>query len=222
MPEYVKQFGYKCSTDIHGGPLQYALNTSLTPFEFWSSKPDTLNDFNNMMAGVRQSRPSWIEWFPVDQELLNRYRQDTHLLVDVGGGWGHDIVAFQKTHAPDAKLALQDLPNVIANVQNLAPNIECSEYDFFAREQPIHEILRNTAPAMTPGYSKILLNEFVLPDQGCSMSHALMDINMLAITSGLERTRRQWRDLIDRSGLRISKFRIPVDGGEAIIEIEQI
>ena len=73
---------------------------------------------------------------------------------------------------------------------------------------------------MTPGYSKILLNEYVLPDRGCSMSHALMDINMLAITSGLERTERQWRKLIDQSGLRISKMWVPETDCEGIIEIE--
>ena len=137
IPEYMKQFGYKCPTSIYGGPLQYALKTSLTPFEFWGSKPDTLDDINNMMTGIRHSRPSWIEWFPVNEQLLDGYRQDTTLLVDVGGGWGHDVVAFQKKHAPNAKLALQDLPHVIINAQNLPLNVECSEHDFFAREQPI-------------------------------------------------------------------------------------
>ena len=52
------------------------------------------------------------------------------------------------------------------------------------------------------------------------MSHALMDINMLAITSGLERTERQWRKLIDQSGLRISKIWVPETDCEGIIEIE--
>ena len=137
IPEYMKHFGYKCPTSIHGGPLQYALKTSLTPFEFWGSKPDTLDDFNNMMTGIRHSRPSWIEWFPVNEQLLDGYRQDTALLVDVGGGWGHDVVAFQKQHATNAKLVLQDLPHVIINAPNLPLNVKCSEHDFFAREQPI-------------------------------------------------------------------------------------
>ena len=96
-------------------------------------------------------------------------------------------------------------------------------FHFILHDWPDDEcikILRNTAAAMTPGYSKILLNEYVLPDRGCSVSHAWMDINMLAITSGLERTRKQWRELIDGTGLRISRFWIPEVDGEAIIEIE--
>ena len=51
------------------------------------------------------------------------------------------------------------------------------------------------------------------------MSHAMMDMNMLTITSGLERTEKQWRDLIERAGLSIARIWPPAGDGEAIIEI---
>ncbi|KAL8713131.1 MAG: hypothetical protein Q9220_002652 [cf. Caloplaca sp. 1 TL-2023] len=239
IPEYMKVKGYKSPTKVDDGPLQYAMQTKLNAFGFISSKPDTLEDFNNMMTGVRHSRPSWIEWFPVQAELLEGYRPESTLLIDIGGAWGHDVAAFQRKYAPHAKLELQDLPHVISGVSNLPSNIKCREYDFFKSEQPVKgarayffhfilhdwtdddclQILRNTAAAMVPGYSKILLNEYVLRDQGCCMSHAMMDLNMLAITAGLERTEKQWRRLIQQSGLEIEKIWLPEGDGEAIIEV---
>jgi hypothetical protein len=137
VPEYMKLHGYKSPTSAHNGPLQYAFQTHLSGFEYWSSKPDTLEDFNNMMTGIRHSRPSWIEWFPVPEQVLTGYREDTTLLVDVGGGWGHDIVAFQQKFALTAKLGLEDLPHVTSTVPSLPSNIEVISYDFFIDNQPI-------------------------------------------------------------------------------------
>ena len=51
------------------------------------------------------------------------------------------------------------------------------------------------------------------------MTRAMMDINMLAITQGLERTDSQWRTLIAQSGLQISKIWTRTGHKEAILEI---
>lgn len=40
-------------------------------------------------------------------------------------------------------------------------------------------ILKNTAAAMSPGYSKLLMSEFVLPTTNCPLYPALLDINMM-------------------------------------------
>ena len=80
------------------------------------------------------------------------------------------------------------------------------------------QILRHTASAMTPGYSKLLLNEYVVRNRGASLPHALMDINMLAITGGLERTERQWHELVEKAGLKISKIWLQEET-EGILEI---
>ena len=74
---------------------------------------------------------------------------------------------------------------------------------------------------MTPGYSRILLNEYVLRDYGCSMSPAMMDINMLTLCSGLERTEKQWRDLIKQAGLTVVNIWRPEGDTEGVIEIER-
>lgn len=59
---------------------------------------------------------------------------------------------------------------------------------------------------MLPGYSKLLIFEWVLPDIGTPLYPALLDINMLALLSGMERTTSQWKALLDSVGLEIVKF----------------
>lgn len=41
------------------------------------------------------------------------------------------------------------------------------------------KILKRTAEAMTPGYSKLLLSEFILPASNTPLYPALLDINMM-------------------------------------------
>ena len=72
---------------------------------------------------------------------------------------------------------------------------------------------------MKPGYSKIILNELVLPDKGMSLTAAQLDITMMAVLAATERTERQWRELIDSVGLRIEKIWTKVEEEESIIEL---
>lgn len=59
---------------------------------------------------------------------------------------------------------------------------------------------------MEPGYSRILINDWVLPDTGAPLLPALLDIQMMAVLSGMERTESQWKELLDSVGLKIVKI----------------
>ena len=59
---------------------------------------------------------------------------------------------------------------------------------------------------MTPGYSKLLIFEFILPDVGAPLFPSLLDINMMALLSGMERTEMQWRTLLNSVNLEVLKF----------------
>ena len=91
------------------------------------------------MTGNRGSRPSWIEWFPVEQNVLRGAKEDSDavLVVDVAGGRGHDLEAFRRRF-PDAKgrMVLQDLPSVISDINGLDSRIESMAHDMFL-PQPI-------------------------------------------------------------------------------------
>lgn len=86
-------------------------------------------------------------------------------------------------------------------------------------DQKCHEILENIAAAMKPGYSKLLLNEWVLPDMGVPLYPALLDINMMALLSGMERTKTQWKELLSSVGLTIVKFWEIGPEDEGLIEV---
>ena len=72
---------------------------------------------------------------------------------------------------------------------------------------------------MEPGYSKILINENVVPDMGASWSMTSLDWTMMAIGASAERTEAQWRELIGSVGLRINGRWTRDPAYESLIEV---
>jgi len=52
--------------------------------------------------------------------------------------------------------------------------------------------------------SRILISDNAVPVRGASMRMALQDLNMMAF-AGMERTERQWRELLEKAGLVMVK-----------------
>lgn len=96
------------------------------------------------MEGQRANRAFWADWFPVRERVLDHpdLCADKPLLIDIGGGRGHDLIAFRQRF-PDApgKLVLEDLPGVIDEVRGApdldAAGVETVKYDFFSQVQPV-------------------------------------------------------------------------------------
>ena len=63
-------------------------------------------------------------------------------------------------------------------------------------------ILQHLAAAMTPEVSRLLISEIVMPRGRVDVQAAWSDVNMLTF-GGVERTQKQWTDLLDTAGLRI-------------------
>lgn len=63
-------------------------------------------------------------------------------------------------------------------------------------------ILQHLAAAMTPNVSRLLISEIVMPRGRVDIQTAWSDVNMLTF-GGVERSEKQWRDLLDSAGLRI-------------------
>ena len=82
-----------------------------------------------------------------------------------------------------------------------------------------HNILSNIIPAMKPGYSKVLINENVVPATDAHWETTSLDFIMMAIGSG-ERTERNWVELIESAGLKVVKIWIAQKGVESLIECE--
>ena len=73
---------------------------------------------------------------------------------------------------------------------------------------------------MQPGYSKLLINEYVVPDVGATWSITSMDWLMMALGAVKERTEKQWRELLERAGLKAVGIWTYNQGTESLIEAE--
>ena len=73
---------------------------------------------------------------------------------------------------------------------------------------------------MERGYSRLLINELVVPDRGAAWSVTSMDWLMLALGAVRERTESDWRELLESAGMRIVKIWTWEQGTESLIEAE--
>ena len=72
---------------------------------------------------------------------------------------------------------------------------------------------------MTPGYSKLILGEFILPNTGASFLASGFDWQMMVLHSGMERSEGQGTELIKGVGLEIVGFWQGKGGAEGIVEV---
>lgn len=240
FPQYLEARGAACPSDPNNGLFQFSHGTTLESFALWQSKPAVLDNFNTFMEGVRGDKPSWVEWFPIQDTILagSDPASEAPILVDIGGARGHDLIAFdQRFPQPPGRLVLEDLPAVIDDIRSLDPKIRRVKYDFF-QPQPIKgarvyyfchifhcwpdkdclKILKNLRGAMKRGYSKVIINEFILPDTGCSFYPASLDWVMLGLHASADRTAGQWKELLETGGFKIDKIWMPPGNGEGVIE----
>ncbi|KAK6216030.1 hypothetical protein LQW54_004007 [Pestalotiopsis sp. IQ-011] len=83
-------------------------------------------------------------------------------------------------------------------------------------------IFESVKTAMTRGYSKLLIHEIVLPAQGASSMMTTMDLQLMACTSGLERTEAHWRQLLGGVGFEVISISRHPRAIESVIEAELI
>ncbi|ROT36501.1 S-adenosyl-L-methionine-dependent methyltransferase [Sodiomyces alkalinus F11] len=242
---YFLKNGYEPPSDPKAGPLQVYCNTEMNYFEYVQANPPWGKYFNHHMGGYRQGRPSWMDdgFFPVQERLIDgadTSSPESALLVDIGGSIGHDLDEFRRKY-PDApgRLVLQDLQRVLDQIVELDARIERVAYDFHT-EQPVkgarayymhsvlHDwtdevcgsILAQVTAAMKPGYSKLLINENVIPGTDADWQATALDLVMMTLFSSKERTDADWRRLLGKAGLKIVNIWGKGEGVESLIECE--
>jgi hypothetical protein len=147
-------------------------------------------------------------------------------VVDVGGAHG-TLLAGVLNANPAARGVLTDLPHVIADApralaaMGIAGRAEAVAGDFFQAvpegdvyllKQVLHDwsdeqcvaILRNCARAMKPG-GKVAVVEMVVPDDGTPSLAQIMDLNMLVMLPGRERTEAEFNALFQAAGLSAAR-----------------
>ncbi|KAL2068852.1 hypothetical protein VTL71DRAFT_15190 [Oculimacula yallundae] len=249
FPEFLKENKYANPTDKDNSGWMYGRQTKQHYFEYINSpgQEKKLEVFRKHMA----FKTVGLKWFEVPQIMdsvfgTSRCGKDDALLVDVGGSGGHDLIDFRKAHSSlPGRLILQDLPATIDSLNTNAlkeHNVEAMGHDFFT-PQPVRgakvyylkmvlhdwpakqciEILSQLRVALRPGYSKIVLNELVIPDQNAGWFETSVDVLMMHVHSAQERREREWRELIGRvDGLKIVKIWDVEGAVEKVIEIDVV
>lgn len=243
IPEYLKSIEYHNPTSIVDGPFQYAHNTKLPFFAWLAANPPYLAQFNSFMTAYRAGKPSWCDpgFYPVAERLIDGFESanSKFVLVDVGGGIGHDLVELAAKHSPlSGGLLLQDRAEVISNVAD-NETFTSKAYDFFtpqpekgARGYYLHsvlhdwgdddcvKILQNLKPAIKPGYIRVLINEIVVADENPALAATTMDQALFALGAMRERTEAEWASLLVAAGIKIVKIYTYPGAAESLIEAE--
>ena len=79
-------------------------------------------------------------------------------------------------------------------------------------------ILEHVRAAKNPG-GKVLLVEMVVPPPNVPHPAKMLDVTMLTVTGGQERTADEYRDLLAKAGLRLTRV-IPTMSPVSIVEAE--
>lgn len=97
------------------GPTAFnrAKGVDISYFDYLRDHEDENKDIANCMIGYAGNLTPWTSIFPTEQ-LLSCNDENDVIVVDVGGGAGHDLLHIAKKHSLTAKkLVLQDLPEVV-------------------------------------------------------------------------------------------------------------
>lgn len=164
---------------------------------------------------------------------------DIGVVADIGGGNGSNLIGMLGRY-PAMRGILFDLPHVVERAASdlkaagLADRCELIGGSFFKPipvqadayhlRHIIHDwddedslrILRNIRQAMPP-QGRLLLVEHVLPAGDAPSSGKLLDLNMLVMPGGIERTEDEFRRLYELAGFRLNRV-VPALDDLSVIE----
>ncbi len=218
---------------VQTGKIGFEKLYGMRPFDFLSTHPEQGAIFDAAMTSVHgKESPAALAAYDFSS---------IKLLVDVGGGNGSLISATLEKH-PALRGILFDLAPVIErSVRNLeraglSGRCQCIAGSFFESLPPgadaymlrhiIHDwsddesvtILRNCRQAIgTNAAGRVLVLETVIPPGNDPMFGKLLDLNMLVIPGGLERTESEYRELFAAAGFRLSRI-VPTATEISVIE----
>jgi hypothetical protein len=226
------------------GEFQYSLRTGKTAmekvfgmpiFDYLAQHPEEAAQFSEAMVGIHGPEP------PTVAEAYDFSGAGT--IVDVGGATGNMLAAIL-TKYPQPRGILFDRPHVVTEAPALLKargvesrvSIEHGNFfdgvpaggDVYILSHIIHDwseeqcltILGHCRKAMetTPG-ARLLIVEFVLPEGNTPHFGKLLDMVMLTIPGGEERTAAEYGTLLGAAGLKLTRV-IPTASDVSIVEAQ--
>lgn len=187
------------------------------PGGFWKYFADNKEEsaiFNNAMADKANGQLHGI--------LASYDFSPYHTVADIGGGRGHLLKAILKT-SPGAKGILFDLPHVIEDAAAIeSTNLVLQRGDFFKDDLPVADIytvmeiihdwadpeatlILEAIKKVAPPHAKLLLLESIIPGDSKPDWSKMLDIHMLTLLGGRQRTLKEYEELLTASGFKLSR-----------------
>ena len=200
-------------------------------FEYFSHHPEEAAYFNEAMVGWHGEEP------PAVAAAYDFSIFDT--VVDVGGGTGNLLTAVLLRY-PGLRGVLAELAHVLEHAQERIGSLGLKErsrlepIDFFKSvpsggdayvlSHVIHDwtdaesaiILSHCRRAIKPG-GRVLIVETVMPPGDTPDPIKLLDIAMLVMPGGQERTEEEYRELLAQTGFRLARV-VPTNSPVSVVE----
>lgn len=234
LPQWLATNNYRVPSGSKECPFQDGKNTDLDAFGYLTQFPEKARSTFEYMAWQKVRNQGWMDGSVRIADELQLCDQDVAngraLLVDVGGGGGHQCVEFRGAFPErKGKVIVQDTEVMIGMVDKSAlerVDVEPMAHDFFT-PQPVKgakayylrtvlhdwndetaiEILKQLRGAMAED-SLVVLDEIVVPKKGAGEKLMLYDVTMMAALGASERSEEQWRSIFDAAGLRLRNVAI--------------
>lgn len=218
---YSVETGKSAFTKVYGMP----------PFDWMKSQPEEAALFGETMIGFHGAEP------PAVAEAYDFSGFKT--VVDVGGSTGNMLVHILRRYA-GPRGVLFDLPVTVADAPAFLKKhgmeervaIEPGSFfesvpawaDCYILSHVIHDwseeqnltILGHCRKVMKPE-SKLLIVEFVLPSDNSPHPGKMLDMVMLTVAGGEERTEEEYGALLAKAGLRMTRV-VPTASAASIVE----
>ena len=236
MRAFVQMFGLPILWEAYG-VLDHSLRSGqpamekVAPGGWWghfAENPQEGDIFNAAMANKSQAHVAGV--------IASYDFSDFGLVGDIGGGLGHLLQAVVVSTLTTQGI-LFELPHVIEKANGVSSErLHLQAGDFFSDALPvcnayvlmeiIHDwsdkeatVILEAVRRVAPPDAKLLLIETIIPnDPGPDWSKTL-DIVMMALLGGLQRTRQQYEALLNRTGF---VFQREIDTGAGISIIEAV
>ncbi|HEX7711425.1 MAG TPA: methyltransferase [Sphingomonadaceae bacterium] len=204
-------------------------------FEYNRANPGMAQLFSETMVGFHGREP------PAVAEAYDF--SGIGSLVDVGGATGNMIGHVLSRH-PKMKGVLYDLPHVVADAPQLleahgvADRVTIESGSFFERVPGGHDaylmshiihdwddgenatILKNVREAMKPD-GKLLIVEMLLPEGDDPHMGKMLDMMMMLVPGGEERTPSEYAELLAPNGFRVERV-VPTASAVSVVEAVRV
>jgi len=188
-------------------------------FEWYREHPQDAATFGGAMSGLAAMVAGEVA------TACNFTKAKT--IVDIGGSHGTLLATVLRNHTHLSGIVF-DLPDVTDRARSnldaagLASRVEAVGGDFFIDvpagdiyllKQVLHDwndeqckiILSHCAKRMTDG-GRVCIVEMVIPDDNSPSMASMMDLNMLVMLPGRERSLREYRSLLESAGLKFERL----------------